>query len=81
MKSKVVTIKELTDDNPTFCLSVLRVFNKCNECQHYKHFEYLKKLDKLKCKPHLNPEYMALIKEKQKVTERAKTIDEQIKNL
>ena len=81
VQSKVVTIKELTEDNPTLCLSVLRVFDKCHECSQYKSYERIGKLDKMQCKPHVNLEILALIKEKQHITERAKEIDEKLKNL
>lgn len=60
---KVVTMNELTEDNPTLCLSPRRVFEKCHQCPIYK----TRDKTALKCKPHLNKDMLALIERKQKL--------------
>lgn len=62
MRVKVVTIKELTEDNPTLCLSTLRVFGKCHQCPHYK-----KSPNKLKCNPVTHKDLQALTERKKKL--------------
>ena len=32
---KTITIKELLKDNPRYCLSSLRAFNRCYDCKEY----------------------------------------------
>ena len=81
MKSKVVSIQELTEDNPTFCLSALRVFDQCPECPVYKIHQATNQLDKLKCKPHINPKYADLAAEKRKLLDRIKEIETTQKEL
>ena len=75
MKAKVVSFSELTTDNPTLCLSVHRVFEDCHKCQVYK-----SKHDKtkLKCKPRLRPETLALIELKQRTLEQLNRINKQL---
>ena len=44
MKVAVVNIKDITKDNPTLCLSPLRVFNDCHKCDKFlQKLQYLKK--------------------------------------
>ena len=44
METKVVNLSEITEDNPTLCLSPLRVFNACHRCKHFSYrLQYLKK--------------------------------------
>ena len=44
METKVVNLGEITEDNPTLCLSPLRVFNACHRCEHFSwRLQYLKK--------------------------------------
>ncbi len=79
MKSKVVTIEELQTDNPTFCLSPLRVFEKCPECPVYKLHQATNTINKLKCKPHINPKYTELAAEKRKLLDRIAEIEKEQK--
>ena len=81
MQSKVVSIKELTEDNPTFCLSALRVFDQCHECPVFKRAQSSNTIIKLKCKPHLNAKYHELLGQKRKVLDQLNTIEAQMKNL
>lgn len=53
---RIVSIRELMGDNPTICLSPLRVFDKCFECPTYIQSRRRGKVDRLKCSPHINTE-------------------------
>ena len=81
MQSKVVSIKELTEDNPTFCLSASRVFDKCHECPVFKKAQANRTIEKLKCKPHLNPKHQELLAQKQNLLDMLKYVEDQMKNL
>lgn len=70
MESKVVSIKELRENNPTLCLSALRVFGKCHQCPQYK-----KAPDKLKCNPVISVEVITLTGRRQKLLEEMREID------
>jgi len=59
---KAVTIKDLTEDNPTLCLSALRVFGKCHQCPQYK-----RSPNKRKCNPVVPTGIIALIEHKKKL--------------
>lgn len=72
VKAKVVSIKELTKDNPTLCLSALRVFNKCHQCPQYKK-------QNRKCKPHIDNKYLNLHNRKEKLQKELKEIDKALK--
>lgn len=78
MRAKVVTIKELTEDNPTLCLSTRRVFNKCNQCPTYKGTE---DKTRLKCKPHFNKGIQALEERKKKLLYEIKEVNRAIAEL
>lgn len=67
MESKVISIKELQEDNPTFCLSTLRVFEKCHNCTVYKNASLKHALDKLKCNPRIREDIQILLKRKEKL--------------
>lgn len=84
--AKVVSIKELTENNPTLCLSPLRVFNKCHECQQFKqalrkHKTLEKTAEKLKCNPHINPKFLELSAKKRRLLDQLSVIDEEISKL
>lgn len=83
MQAKMVSIKELSDplENPTLCLSALRVFDKCHECSVYRIHQATNQLDKLKCKPHVNPRYLELLKQKRVVLDQIATIEKEMSNL
>jgi len=70
MESKVVSIKELTENNPTLCLSALRVFGKCHQCSMYK-----KSPDKLKCNPVVPTDVISLTKQRRKLLQEMREID------
>ena len=70
MESKVVSIKELTENNPTLCLSALRVFGKCHQCPKYK-----KAPDKLKCNPVISMGVITLTERRQKLLQEMREID------
>lgn len=81
MRVKVVSIKELTEDNPTLCLSALRVFNDCHECPTFKRAQAHNTIDKLKCKPHIKPRYWELLKRKKAILKQLRTIETEIQKL
>ena len=67
VESKLVTIKELTTDNPTLCLSPLRVFEKCHQCPQYKTAVSHSLVDKLKCVPHVKAETLRVIERRKQL--------------
>lgn len=79
VEAKVVSIEELQTDNPTLCLSVLRVFNKCFECEQYKKFKkgYIKKM---KCKPHIDKDLFnaELLKRKEELLKQIEKINNEL---
>lgn len=84
VKAKVVAIKDLLNpkENPALCLSPLRVFDECHKCEAFqRQLKAGKPIEKMRCKPHLKPEYFKLLQQKQKLLEQLNQIDKQIKNL
>lgn len=81
MKSKIVTIKELTTDNPTLCLSALRVFNECHKCLRFISARRQNTIEKMKCKPHINPQYFELIGKKRKLLDQLSKINKEMESL
>lgn len=93
VKAKIVSVKELTDaeENPSLCLSPLRVFNECHKCERYQRIvkKYLVKgyslqsiiRDKLKCKPHLQSAYNELLIRKRKLLDELSEVDKAIDQL
>jgi len=75
--AKIVTINELKENNPTLCLSALRVFNHCHKCTEYKQFQkgYIKKL---KCVPHLDQETLNKIERLNQLKEQVKELEKEI---
>ena len=71
MESKVVSIKKLTENNPTLCLSALRVFGKCHQCPQYK-----KSPDKLKCNPVISTDVISLTERRKKLLQEMREIDQ-----
>lgn len=71
MQHKVVTLKELTEGNPTLCLSTLRVFGKCHQCP-----SYIKHPDKLRCNPVVSLDTVALIEHRKKLMSEVRKADE-----
>jgi len=75
MKSKLVTIEELTKDNPTLCLSALRVFNECHKCDVFLNAYRKDRIGKLKCKPHLTNDVIDLLKKKRYLLDQLQIIN------
>jgi len=55
MKSAIVSINDITKDNPTLCLSALRALGECQKCATYIN---AKNKQKLKCTPKLTHHYI-----------------------
>lgn len=70
LKVKSVTIEEIHNDNPTGCMSALRVFNACHTCTKYINAYYGDRVNKLECKPRINPKIEKLLTEKKRLTQR-----------
>jgi len=81
MRSKIVTIEELTTDNPTLCLSALRVFNECHKCEVFKRAQAQNRIIKLKCKPKLHPQYFELLAEKRKLLDQLNEVNKEMEKL
>jgi len=80
-EAKIVTIEELTTNNPTLCLSANRVFGRCNECEYYK--RKTKEGKPLKCVPIIDDKRQKVLEAKKKLTEmykdNMKKLDEMLK--
>jgi len=83
VEAKLVSIKELSDpiENPAFCLSPLRVFNKCHECDKFKRAQATNRVDKLDCKPHMNPKYLELLEKKRQILDQLRQIEIEMNTL
>jgi len=81
MQTKVVTMKELTEDNPTLCLSPLRVFDQCHKCERFKRWQKQRGIKRLKCKPHLNDKYFELQNRKRALLDKLNDINKEIEGL
>lgn len=75
MKAKVVSLEELTKNNPTFCLSPLRVFGECYKCPK---FRFNKNPLKLFCKPQISDKAQFLLEQKRKAVALLKTINKEL---
>lgn len=81
VEARLVSIEELKKDNPTMCLSALRVFGRCNECPQYKKYKKgLKK--KLDCEPKVNIAFLKnqILKDQiKKLRKQREQIEEEIR--
>jgi len=78
VKIKIVDVKDLLNpkENPTLCLSPLRVFDKCHNCPKWVRAYKNNTHRKMKCKPRLSPEILSLLKHRQKLQEMIRKIDQ-----
>jgi len=76
MKTATITVEELTEDNPTLCMSPLRVFRECHKCTHFKratcglmlpYNEIMKRIENMRCKPQIKDEVLKLIERKKEL--------------
>lgn len=96
MQTKIVSLKEITEDNPTLCLSPLRVFNACHRCEHFSwRLRYYKRnypdlsieemiekvIADIPCKPHLKKEFVELLKKKTKLLQELAEVQKKIDEL
>jgi hypothetical protein len=88
-QSKVVSIDELKNNNPTLCLSPNRVFDRCERCEvfirKYKKLQDITKtINSIKCVPHLNKDKIKLLEKrvrlKQDYDSRIAEIDRLLQN-
>jgi len=78
-KVKMVSYKELTEDNPTLCLSVLRQLGECHKCEQYRFAMQHSRF--LRCKPKIKPEIEALLQKRLELREQLREVERQIKNI
>ena len=87
MKIKIVNISEVMDTqkNPTLCLSPHRYFMDCHKCTNFQNALRKHKYDiettikLIPCKPQLRKSFIELCKQKQKLLEELRKIEEKIK--
>jgi hypothetical protein len=72
LKVAIVSYKDLSNDNPTGCLSALRFTNGCWKCQTFIHAQKFN--HGLKCHP-------IITEEQQKLLDKAKELSNQIQKL
>jgi len=79
-KTTSVYMSEIVKDNPTLCLSALRVFANCHKCQVFKDKLITKglKVLNLKCKPQIKPEIKKLLKKRQQLLKELKETHDRI---
>lgn len=93
MKVKTVSKEELEENNPTLCLSPLRVFEQCHECDKFKQRKSIvsrksaknvteeEVIDKMSCKPVIKPEMLELLKKKSELLNQVREVEEEINEL
>jgi len=96
MQTKVINLSEIAENNPTLCLSPLRVFNACHKCNHFlSRLQYYKRkypdmsidemieraIADIPCKPHVKKEYVELLKKKTKVLQELAEVQKKIDEL
>ena len=82
MKAKIVSTRELLDprENPTVCLSPLRVFNDCHKCEVFQRARRNNEIGQLKCRPHLDPKMLKLLNQRNHLIEKIKEMDAKLIN-
>ena len=88
MDTKVITAKEMTENNPTLCMAPIRYFNRCHQCNVFKSVlkrnegDMIKTIEMLTCNPHITDKAIFLIGKREaikKATEKKlKNIDEEL---
>ena len=86
MKAKVVTLKEITNENPIMCLYPLRYLRQCHKCDKFKISLYkTKDIDKaiarMKCKPTINKEFRSLYKKKRNLINELEKINKKLEDI
>ena len=83
MKTKIVTLKELSEDNPTLCLSPLRVFEECHKCDQFKqefrkHQSVDEAINSMKCNPRIRSDIRKLLERKKELLKELAKINSQL---
>ena len=86
MKAKIITMKELMEDNPTLCLSALRALEKCHKCEVFKrtwryYGDIETALKKMKCKPKISKEVKELLRRKAELLDELYEIQKKLEEL
>ena len=84
MDTKVITVRDITEDNPTRCLSPLRYLDRCHQCDVFKSVlkrtngDILKTIEILGCNPHIPDRAIFLIGQRETIK---KATEEGIKKI
>lgn len=82
--SKVVNLSEVMEDNPTLCLSTLRIFKKCHQCRVFQstfrrcNKDLEKTLQHMACNPKLDKKMLALLERKVRLQREIAEINKQL---
>jgi len=78
MKFKTIDFTTLFDptENPTYCLSPLRVFNECHKCSVFKLAKGNE--DNLACKPNVTKRVRILMGKKQRLLQELRAINQEL---
>ena len=88
MDAKVITVRDITENNPTLCMSPIRYFDRCYQCDVFKSVlkqnngDILKTIETLGCNPHITDRAIFLIGQRETIKkatrEEIKKIDEEL---
>jgi len=67
IKAKSLMLSEILKDNPTNCLSVLRVFDLCHKCTTYINAYKQDRQNNLSCIPKIKPKIKKLLTERKRL--------------
>jgi len=95
MKTKVVKLSELMEDNPKLCMSTLRVFERCHECDKFRMImrglhkrtnipipEAIKQaITELNCNPKVNQRVIELYTKKVQLLAELRKVEDEINDL
>ena len=85
MKSKIVNLKEVAENNPTLCLSAQRYLGECYKCPIFQrafknnNYNIHDTLKQLKCKPKLDTNQIEILLKQADLLKKKKSIDEEYK--
>ena len=86
MKSKIVNLKEVAENNPTLCLSAQRYLGKCYKCPIFQRAfknnkcNIYKTLKQLKCHPILDKNQIEILLKQADLLKKKKSIDKEYKS-
>jgi len=83
MKTKITTLREIAEDNPTLCLSPKRIFKECHKCDRfllsfYKYRDVDKTINSMRCNPQIKDRIKRLLDKKKRLLKEIAKIDRDI---